>query len=49
MKMVLVVYGSEADEEVVGAFKGAGIVRYTKFCEARGVGTETEPKLASRV
>ncbi len=47
MKMYLIVYGEEADEGVIGALKALGIHGYTKMVEARGEGTETEPKLGT--
>jgi len=47
MKMYMVVYHEAADESVVGEFKKAGIKGYTKMKEARGEGTETEPKLGT--
>ena len=49
MKMYLLIYGSEADEEIVAALKHVGIRAYTKMVEVRGEGTETEPKLGTRV
>jgi hypothetical protein len=45
--MFLIVYGESADEEVIAALKEAGIHGYTKMVEARGEGTETEPKLGT--
>ena len=47
MKMFLVIYCEAADEEVIAALKEAGIHGYTKMVEARGEGTETEPKLGT--
>ena len=47
MKMLLIIYCEAADEDVVVALKGAGIHGYTKMVEARGEGTETEPKLGT--
>jgi hypothetical protein len=49
MKMYLLIYGNEADEEIIAALKHAGVRAYTKMVEARGEGTETEPKLGTRV
>ena len=49
MKMVVVIYGAESDEDVMAALKAAGIDRYTKLCEARGEGQETQPKLATHI
>lgn len=47
MKMFLIIYGEAADEFVIAALKEAGIRGYTKTVEARGEGTETEPKLGT--
>jgi hypothetical protein len=47
MKMFLIVYCEAADEGVIDALKNAGIRGYTKMVEARGEGTETEPKLGT--
>jgi hypothetical protein len=47
MKMFLIIYGESADEDVIIALKEAGIHGYTKMVEARGEGTETEPKLGT--
>jgi hypothetical protein len=47
MKMFLLIYGEAADEYVIAALKEAGIKAYTKMVEARGEGTETEPKLGT--
>jgi hypothetical protein len=47
MKMFLIIYGEAADEFVVTALKEAGVRAYTKMVEARGEGTETEPKLGT--
>lgn len=47
MKMFLIIYGEAADEYVIAALKEAGIRAYTKMVEARGEGTETEPKLGT--
>jgi len=47
MKMVLIIYCEAADEDVTAALKEAGIHGYTKTVEARGEGTETEPKLGT--
>jgi hypothetical protein len=47
MKMFLIIYGEAADEYVISALKEAGIRAYTKMVEARGEGTETEPKLGT--
>jgi hypothetical protein len=47
MKMFLIIYGEAADEDIIAALKEAGIHGYTKMVEARGEGTETEPKLGT--
>jgi len=47
MKMFLIVYCDAADEDVIAAFKKAGIRSYTKMEEVRGEGTDTEPKLGT--
>ena len=47
MKMFLIVYCEAADEDVIAALKEAGVHGYTKMVEARGEGTETEPKLGT--
>lgn len=49
MKMFLIIYGEAADEDVTAALKAMGIHGYTKMVEARGEGTETEPKLATHI
>jgi nitrogen regulatory protein PII len=45
MKMVMVVYSSAADYDVINRLKQHGISGYTKLQKACGEGTETEPKL----
>ncbi|MBU2227009.1 MAG: hypothetical protein KJ936_04990 [Proteobacteria bacterium] len=47
MKMFLIIYCEAADEDVIAALKEVGIRAYTKMVEARGEGTETEPKLGT--
>ncbi len=47
MKMFLIIYGEAADEAVINALKEVGVHGYTKMVEARGEGTETEPKLGT--
>ncbi|MCE5266144.1 MAG: hypothetical protein LLG97_21750 [Deltaproteobacteria bacterium] len=47
MKMFVIIYCEAADEDLVAALKEAGIHGYTKMVEARGEGTETEPKLGT--
>jgi nitrogen regulatory protein PII len=47
MKMFVLVYSDAADEAVTKAFKSADVKGYTKWKEAYGEGTETEPKLGT--
>jgi nitrogen regulatory protein PII len=47
MKMLVVVYNDAVDEVMIHAFKKAGVLGYTKWKEALGEGTETEPKLGT--
>jgi len=47
MKMLLLVYSDAVDEVMINAFKKSGIHGYTKWKEALGEGTETEPKLGT--
>jgi hypothetical protein len=47
MKMFMIIYCEAADEDVIAALKEAGVHGYTKMVEARGEGTETEPKLGT--
>jgi len=47
MKMFLIIYCEAADEAVIASIKETGIKGYTKMVEARGEGTETEPKLGT--
>ncbi len=47
MKMVLIAYCEAADVEIVRAIKETGIRGYTKFEEALGEGTETQPRLGT--
>jgi len=47
MKMLVVVYSDSVDEAALSAFKKAEIKGYTKWKEAYGEGTETEPKLGT--
>ena len=49
MKMFLIIYSREADEDIVNTFKNAGIPGYTKMEEVRGEGKETEPKLGTHI
>ncbi|MCX8069002.1 MAG: hypothetical protein N2738_00700 [Thermodesulfovibrionales bacterium] len=47
MKMALIAYCESADIEIVKAIKETGIKGYTKFEEALGEGTETQPRLGT--
>lgn len=47
MKMFLVIYATEADDVVLGAFKQAGFKAYTKMCGLMGEGEESDPKLGT--
>jgi len=49
MKMLFVIYSREADEDVVSAFKSAGMRGYTKMEAVRGEGQESEPKLGTHI
>lgn len=49
MKMFVIVYSREADEDILDAFKRSGITGYTKMQEVRGEGKETEPKLGTHI
>lgn len=45
--MALIAYCEAADIEIVKAIKETGIKGYTKFEEALGEGTETQPRLGT--
>ncbi|MCX5805545.1 MAG: hypothetical protein NT010_05675 [Proteobacteria bacterium] len=47
MKMIITVYNDAIDEVVIAALKKNNIKGYTKWKEAYGEGTETEPKLGT--
>jgi len=47
MKMLVIIYNDAVDEAMINAFKESGIHGYTKWKEALGEGTETEPKLGT--
>lgn len=49
MKMFLIVYSREVDEDVLAALKSFRITGYTKMQEVRGEGKETEPKLGTHI
>ena len=47
MKMFLVFYAEASDEDIIDAFKKAGIKAYTKMGGLMGEGEESEPKLGT--
>lgn len=47
MRMCVLIYCEVADEAVIDAIKKAGVKGYTKLVEAKGEGTESEPKLGT--
>lgn len=47
MKMFYVIYSEAADEDIISAFKEAGLKAYTKMGGLMGEGEETEPKLGT--
>ena len=47
MKLLLIIYSTAADDDVLTALKKAGVKAYTKMLEACGEGSETEPKLGT--
>lgn len=47
MRMCVLIYCEVADEAVTDAIKKAGVKGYTKLVEAKGEGTESEPKLGT--
>lgn len=49
MKMFVIIYAEAADEAMIEALKAAGILGYTKMVQARGEGTESEPKLGTHI
>lgn len=49
MKMFLIIYAEAADEAVIEALKAAGIHGYTKMVQARGEGTQSDPKLGTHI
>jgi hypothetical protein len=48
-EMVLVVFNSSIEDEVMEALQGAGMTCYTKLPNVQGVGTCSEPRLDSHV
>jgi hypothetical protein len=49
MEMLMVVYNTSIDEEVLEALKKAGMKCYTKFVNLRGAGECSEPRLNTQV
>ena len=49
MKMFMIVYAEAADEAMIEALKAAGFLGYTKMVQARGEGTQSEPKLGTHI
>jgi len=49
MEMLLVVYNSWIDDEMLEALKQAGMRCYTKFTDLRGAGECSEPRLNTQV
>jgi nitrogen regulatory protein PII len=47
--LVLVVYNSSIDDEVMEALRQAGMKHYTKFVNLRGVGELSEPRLNTQI
>ncbi len=47
--MCMLVYAEAADEVIIAAIKRAGISGYTKMIEARGEGTQSDPKLGTHI
>jgi nitrogen regulatory protein PII len=49
MELILLVFNSSIEDEVMEALKGAGMTCYTKVPEIQGVGRESNPRLDSHV
>lgn len=47
MKMLFLIYNDAVDDAVIDALKKASVKSYTKWKDAYGEGTETEPKLGT--
>ena len=47
--MFMIIYAEAADETIIAALKRSGIHGYTKMVEARGEGTQSEPKLGTHI
>ncbi len=45
MKMFVLVYSSNIDDDVIAAISKGGIKAYTKWTDVHGMGPETGPKL----
>jgi nitrogen regulatory protein PII len=48
-EMILVVFNSSIEDEIMEALKKAGMTCYTKLPDVQGVGTYSEPRLDSHV
>jgi hypothetical protein len=49
IEMLLVIYNSSIDDEMIEALKRAGMTCYTKFINLRGAGECSEPRLNTQV
>ncbi len=48
-ELIMVVFNSSIENEVMEALKGAGMTCYTRLPDIQGVGSESEPRLDSHV
>lgn len=48
-EMVMVIFNSSIEDEMMEALQGAGMTCYTKLVDVQGVGTCSEPRLDSHV
>jgi nitrogen regulatory protein PII len=48
-ELVLVIFNSSIEDEMMGALEEAGMTRYTKLANVQGVGEFSEPRLDSHV
>ena len=48
-ELIMLVFNSSIENEVMEALKGAGMTCYTRFPDVQGVGKESEPRLDSHV
>ncbi|MFH1218888.1 MAG: PG0541 family transporter-associated protein [Candidatus Eisenbacteria bacterium] len=48
-EIVLVIYNSSIEDEVMEALTKAGMTQYTKFTNLRGVGELSEPRLNTQI